>query len=72
MEFGVEKCPVLTMKKGKMANSNGIALPNKIPMKGLKKGDSYKCLGVIGADGMKHHGMKEKSKQSTIDERERY
>ena len=42
MEFGVEKCAVLAMKKGKMANSNGIALSNKITMKGLKKSDSYK------------------------------
>ena len=46
MEFGVEKCAVLTMKKGKMANSDGIALPNKA-MKGLKEGDRYKYLGVI-------------------------
>ena len=41
MEFGVEKWAVLTMKKGKMANSDGIALPNKTKMKGLKEGDSY-------------------------------
>ena len=60
MEFGVEKCAVLTMKKGKMANSDGIALPNKTTMKGLKESDSYKYLGVIQADGMKHHEMKEK------------
>ena len=59
MEFGVEKCAVLTMKKGKMANSDGIALPNKTTMKGLKEGDSYKYLGVIQADGMEHHEMKE-------------
>ena len=59
MEFRVEKCAVLTMKKGKMTNSDGIALPNKTKMKGLKEGDSYKYLGVIQADGTKH-GMKEK------------
>ena len=29
MEFGMEKFAVLTMKKGKMANSDGIASPNK-------------------------------------------
>ena len=38
MEFGEEKSAVLTMKKGKMANSDGIALPNKVTMKGLKEG----------------------------------
>ena len=60
MEFEVEKCAVLTMKKGKMATSDGIAFPNKTAMKGLKEGDSYKYLGVIQADRMKHHEMKEK------------
>ena len=29
IELGVEKCAVLTMKKGKMTNSDEIALPNK-------------------------------------------
>ena len=55
MEFGVEKSAVLTMKKGKMANSDGIALPNKTTMEGLKEGDNYKYLGIIPTDGMKHH-----------------
>ena len=62
MKFGGEKCAVLTMKKGKMAESGGIASPNQTTMKGLKEGDSYKYLGVIQADGMKHHEMKEKVK----------
>ena len=47
MGFRVEKCAVMTMKKGKMANSDGITLPNKTKMKGLKEGDSYKSLGEI-------------------------
>ena len=68
MELGVEKCAVLKMKKGKMANSDGIASLNKTTMKGLKEDDSCKYLGVIQADGMKHHEMKEKVKTSTIDE----
>ena len=73
-EFELEKCAVLTMKKGKMANKDGIALLNKTTMKGLKQGDSYKYFVVKLADKTKHHEMKErqktnegKSKQSTID-----
>ena len=62
MEFGVNKCAVLPLKKEKMANSDGITLLNKTTMKGLKEGDSYKYVGVIQADGMKHHEMKEKVK----------
>ena len=45
-----------------MANSDGLALPNKTSMKGLKEGDSYKYLEVIQADGMKHREMNEKVK----------
>ena len=45
-----------------MANSDGIALPKKTTMKGMKEGDSYKCLGVIQADVTKHHDIKEKVK----------
>ena len=41
-----------------MANSHGIALVNKTIMKGLKEGGSYKYLGIIQADEMKHHEMK--------------
>ena len=67
MEFGVEKCAVLTVSKGKMAKSDGIVLANQI-MEGLKADDSYNYLGLIQADGKKHHEMKENSKQSTIDE----
>ena len=52
IEFGVEKCAVLTMEKGKMTSK----------MKGLKEGGSYQYLGVIQADGMKRHEMKEKVK----------
>ena len=33
MKFRVEKCAVLTMKKGKMGNSDGISLRNKTTMK---------------------------------------
>ena len=61
-EFGVEKCAVLTIKKGKMAKINETALPNKTTVKGLKEGDSCKYLVVIQVDGTKHHEMKEKVK----------
>ena len=48
--------------EGKMANSDGIVLPNKTTMKGLKQGDTYKYLGAIQADGTIHHEMEEKVK----------
>lgn len=50
MSFGVEKCAALKIKKGRMANSDEITLPNKTTIKVLKEGDSYKYLRVIRAD----------------------
>ena len=64
MELGVVKCAVLTMEKRKMSSSDGIALPNKTTLKGMKEGDSYKYLGVIQVDGTRHHEMKENFKLS--------
>ena len=61
MEFEATKCAVLTMKKGKMANSDEIVLPNKTTMKGLKQSDSYKYLRVLRVSGTKHHEMKVKT-----------
>ena len=40
MEFGVEKCAVLTIMRGKITNSDGIALLNKTTIKELKVDDS--------------------------------
>ena len=49
MEFGVEKCAVLTIKNGKMANRDVIVLQHKTIMKGL--GSSYLHRGRIRANG---------------------
>ena len=58
----MEKCAVLTTKKGKIVNSDGIVFRNKITMKGLNESDSYKYLGIIQAHRIKHLKMKEKVK----------
>ena len=55
MEYGVEKCAVLTMKKGNMANSDGMALLNKTTIERLKEGHNYKYLEVMLADATEHH-----------------
>ena len=46
MEFGIEKCAVLVMKRGKVVKSEGIKLPDYKTIQGLKDGDSYKYLGI--------------------------
>ena len=60
MQFGIEKCAVLVLKRGKLVESDGIQLPDDNEIKSLKEGEGYKYLGVIEADEMLHCQMKEK------------
>ena len=50
MEFGIEKCAVLVMVKGKIVKSIGIELPDNKVIKSLQEGESYKYLGILEAD----------------------
>ena len=50
MEFGIEKCAVLVMEKGKIVKSVIIELPDGEVMKSLQEGESYKQLGILKAD----------------------
>ena len=49
MEFGIEKCAMLVMEKGKIMKSVGIELPDG-KVKSLQDGESYKYLGILEAD----------------------
>ena len=42
MEFGLEKCAVLVMERGKVISSDGITLPNGEMMESLEKDSGYK------------------------------
>ena len=46
MEFGIEKCAVLVMEKGKIVRSVGIELPHGKVIKLLQEGKSYKYLAI--------------------------
>ena len=50
MEFGMEKCCMLVMEKGKIVKSVGKELPDGKVIKLLQEGESYKCLGLLEAD----------------------
>ena len=50
MEFGIEKCVMLVMEKGKIVMSVGIELPDGKVIKSLQEGESYKYLGILEAD----------------------
>ena len=47
MKFGIEKCGMLLMEKGKIVKSVGIELPYDKVMKSLQEGKSCKYLGIL-------------------------
>ena len=50
MEFGIEKCVMLVMEKGKIVKSAGVELPDDKIIKSLQERESYKYLGILEAD----------------------
>ena len=66
MKFGVEKCAMLAMEKGKTVESVGIEFPDGKVIKSLQKGESYKCLGNLEADKFLEEKMKLKLSKEYI------
>ena len=58
MQFGIEKCAILVIKKRKIVKSDGIELPNDKVIKSLEEGESYKYFGVLEADQVMVNEMK--------------
>ena len=47
MDFGIEKCAILVMKKSRLVKLEEIVLPDSKVIKSLKEGEGYKYLGVL-------------------------
>ena len=60
MEFGLDKCATLAIIKGKVIETQGMNLPNN-NIKGLNLDESYKYLGILQADDIKHKQVKKKT-----------
>ena len=65
MEFGVDKCAVVGMKKGVRVHCEGISLPNGEVMKELDE-NGYKYLGVLEGTDIMHREMKKKVKEEYL------
>ena len=63
MQFGIDKCVMLVMKKRKILKSDGIRLPNDTVIKSLEEGEGYKDLGALEADEVVVNEMKDKVKK---------
>ena len=65
MVFGLDKCAVLVLKRGKMIRKEGIKLPDGRHMREINH-DGYKYLGVLQFDFIMNREMKEKVKSEYI------
>ena len=63
MQFGIDKCTMLVMKKWKIVKLDGIQLPNDKVIKSPEEGESYKYLGVLEADEVIVNEMMDKVKK---------
>ena len=59
MEFGINKCEILTMKRGKIVKSEGIKLPDGYVMQQVGQ-EGYTYLGIIELAKIKETEIKEK------------
>ena len=66
MEFGLGKCSMLIMKSGKRHLTTGIELPNQDKIRTLGEKETYKHLGILGADIIRQVEMKEKIKKEYL------
>ena len=44
MKFGIEKCAVLVIKRGKLAQTEGITLPDDTTIRAMEESEGYKYL----------------------------
>ena len=65
MVFGLNKCTVLVLKRGKMVQTEGIKLPDGKRMREVKL-DGYKYLGVLQLDSIMYSEMKENVRSEYI------
>ncbi|XP_069983749.1 uncharacterized protein [Penaeus vannamei] len=62
IEFGLSKCGVLIIKRGKVVESDGLCMPDGAMMRNIEE-RGYKYLGVLEVDGIKHDQMKDQVKK---------
>ena len=58
MEFGIKKCGVLVLKRGKIAKMEGVLLPDGQVMKEIED-RGYRYLGILETDHLKEKEMKD-------------
>ena len=65
MKYGLPKCEMLIMKRGKLVKNEGISMPDGKMIRNIEE-DGYKYLGILKADGVKHEQIKGQIKKQFI------
>ena len=65
MKFGIDKCAVLGLERGRLVRSEGIELPDGERMKEVDE-EGYKYLGVLQLDKILYKDMKENIRNEYI------
>ena len=63
MDFGLEKCPKIPFKKGKLIQSQNLVIDINREIQELEQGKTYKYLGIEENEGIQHQQTKERLKQ---------
>jgi len=58
MEFGLDKCATIMLRRGKLETGSLVQLPDGREIHQLEESEHYKYLGVLEADDIKHEKMK--------------
>jgi len=63
MEFGVQRCAKIVLKRGKLVHSHNLILDFKSDIQEFEQGKTYKYLGTEESEGIQHQQTKERLKQ---------
>ena len=66
MEFGISKCGILILKRGKLVHLEGTEIPSGKRIKEIDTDQGYKYLGILEADDMKFSEMKSTIKKEYL------
>ena len=67
MDFGIEKCAMMVMKRGQLDKSEGIRLPDGRIIRSIGDDvEGYKYLGMLEADDIMHDKVKRSMKKEYI------
>ena len=66
MEFGIENCNMLILKRGIKDENYDIMLPNDLKISSLKEDENYKYPGILEAENIITRKMNEKVKNEYL------